>query len=116
MRNNPYPQWLQGISRHLVSVSGCIGEQHPRWGCFMGGWYKGEARKYQESLQLDKERYRGFSVTAGCPFDAKKLDVDGRFLRLSDAKDFYEKFCQALPCCVVSIFTTAEYYKILLDE
>ena len=82
----------------------------------MGGWLKGEAREYQEKLRLNGEQYREFSETANCLFDAQRLDVDCRFLKLSDARDFYEKFCQALPCCVVSISTTMEYYKILLDE
>ena len=113
---NDTPGWLQGISRQILSVSGCIGEQHPRGECFMGGWLKGEAREYQEKLRLDGEQYREFSEKANCLFDAQRLDVDCRFLKLSDAGDFYEKFCQALPCCVVSISTTMEYYKILLDE
>ena len=113
---NDTPGWFQGISRQILSVSGCIGEQHPRWECFMGGWLKGEAREYQEKLRLDGEQYREFSETANCLFDAQRLDVDCRFLKLSDAGDFYEKFCQAIPCCVVSISTTMEYYKILLDE
>ena len=113
---NDTPGWLQGISRQILSVSGCIGEQHPRWECFMGGWLKGEAREYQEKLRLDGEQYREFSETANCLFDAQRLDVDCRFLKLSDAGDFYEKFCQAVPSCVVSISTTMEYYKILLDE
>ena len=82
----------------------------------MGGWLKGEAQEYQEKLRLDGEQYREFSETANCLFDAQRLDVDCRFLKLSDAGDFYEKYCQALPCCVVSISTTTEYYKILMDE
>lgn len=113
---NDTPQWLQGIGRRILSVSGCIGEQHPRWECFAGGWKTEEAQEYQERLQLGKERYREFSETANRLFDAQSLDVDSRFLRLSDARDFYEKFCQALPCCVVSISTTMEYYEILLNE
>lgn len=113
---NDTPGWLQGISRQILSVSGCIGEQHPSRECFMSGWSKEEARKYREKLQLDRERYREFSETAGSLFDAKRMDVDCRFLKLSDAKDFYEKFCQALPCCIVSISTTMEYCKMLLNE
>ena len=113
---NDTPRWLQGISRQILSVSGCIGEQHPKWECFMGGWSKEEVREYQEKLRLDGEQYREFSETAGFLFHAKRLDVDCRFLELSDAGNFYEKFCRALPCCVVSISTTVEYYKILLDE
>ena len=110
------PGWLQGISRQILSVSGCIGEQHPRWECFMGGWGRGGAREYQERLQLDEERYRDFLETARRLFDAGRLDVDCRFLQSSDAKDFYEKFCQAVPCRLVSVSTTAEYYGILEDE
>lgn len=110
------PEWLQGISRQLLSVSGCIGEQHPGWGCFMGGWGKEEIQEYQERLQLDKERYRELSETAKRLFDAERLDVDCRFLQLSDAVDFYKKFCRAASCRVVSISTTAEYYEILADE
>ena len=110
------PEWLQGISRQLLSVSGCIGEQHPRWECFMGGWDKEALQKYQEKLWLNKERYRELSETAKRLFDAKRLDVDCRFLRLSDAKDFNEKFCRSVSCRVVSIATTREYYGILADE
>lgn len=113
---NDTPGWLQGTSRRILSVSGCIGEQHPKWECFMGGWGKGEAREYQEKLQLDEERYRELSERASSLFDTKRLDVDGRFLQLSDAGDFYEKFCRAVPSCVVSISTTVEHYKILQEE
>ena len=62
---NDTPRWLQGISRQILSVSGCIGEQHPKWECFMGGWSKEEVREYQEKLRLDGEQYREFSETAG---------------------------------------------------
>lgn len=110
------PEWLQGISRQMLSVSGCLGEQHPRWECFLGGWIKGELREYQERLQLNKEQYREFSETANCLFNARRLDVDSRFLKLSDAQDFYKKFCQALPCRVISISTTREYFEILAKE
>jgi len=110
------PEWFRGISRQILSVSGCIGEQHPRWECFMGGWKKGECRKYQEKLRLDEEQYRELSEIAARLFSARKLDVDCRFLQLSDAREFYEKFCQAIPCRVVSISTTDEYYEILANE
>lgn len=73
------PEWLQGIGRQILSVSSCIGEQHPRWECFMGGWGKAAVQEYQEKLQLDKERYRELSETAKRLFDAGSLDVDSRF-------------------------------------
>lgn len=110
------PEWLQGISRQILSVSGCIGEQHPRWECFVGGWDKKAIQEYQEKLKLNKEQYIKFSETAKRLFDAESLDVDSRFLRLSDARDFYERFCRAVSCRVVSVSTTREYYEILADE
>ena len=110
------PKWLQGVSRQILSVSGCIGEQHPRWECFMGGWNRGEAREYQGKLKLDQERYQEFAETANSLFDAGRLDVDCRFLQLSDAVDFYERFCRSVFCHVVSISTTAEYYEVLENE
>ena len=110
------PEWLQGISRQILSVSGCIGEQHPRWECFMGGWDKKANQEYQEKLRLDKEQYRVFSETAKRLFDVGSLDVDSRFLRLSDARDFYERFCRAVSCRVVSVSTAREYYEILAGE
>ena len=110
------PEWLQGISRQILSVSGCIGEQYPRWECFMGGWGKEAVREYQEKLRLNKEQYIEFSETAKRLFDAGSLDLDSRFLRFSDARDFYERFCRAVSCHVVSVSTIREYYEILAGE
>jgi len=110
------PKWLPGTSRQLLSVSGCIGEQHPRWECFMNGWKKGEAFGYQKRMQLNQEQYREFSETASALFCAGKLDIDSRFLRLSDAKNFHERFCRAVSCRVVSISTTVTYYETLAKE
>lgn len=110
------PKWLEGIGRQILSVSGCIGEQHPAWECFMGGWSREEIWEYQKKLRLDKEPYGELLKTANRLFDAGNLDVDCRFLQLSDAKDFHEKFCRAVPCRVISVSTTMEYYGILADE
>lgn len=110
------PRWLQGISRQILSVSGCVGEQHPRWECFMNGWKKGEDLEYQKRLRLDQELYRECSEMASSLFGAGKLDVDSRFLQLSDAKDFHERFCRVIPCRVVSISTMGAYYRVLEEE
>lgn len=79
------PEWLQGSSRQILSVSGCIGEQHPRRGCFMGGWGKEAVLEYREKLRLDTEQYNELSETAKRLFNAGSLDVDSIFLRLLDA-------------------------------
>lgn len=110
------PNWLHGPGRQMLSVSGCLGEQHPRWECFMGGWCKGESEEYQKRLQMDEEQYREFTESVNRLFDAGRLDVDSRFLYLSDAQYFYERFYQALSCRLVSVSTTPEYFELLEEE
>ncbi len=46
------PKWLSGIGRRMLSVSTCLGEQHPRQECFLGRWRKGESEKYRKKLKI----------------------------------------------------------------
>lgn len=110
------PEWLHGIGRHLLSVSGCFGEQHPKWECFMGGWGKGEGQEYQKRLRMNDKQYSEFLEVASHLFSRRRMDIDCRFRQLSDAQDFYKKFCRAIPCRVVSISTVPEYFQILEQE
>lgn len=110
------PEWLHGIGRKLLSVSSCLGEQHPRWECFVGKWEEHESQKYQNKLLLDNEKYGELLETANRLFDSGQIDVDGRFLQLSDAQYFYRKFCSAIPCYIVSISTIPNYYNVLIKE
>lgn len=110
------PEWLHGPDRQMLSVSGCIGEQHPRWECFMGGWLKGESEKYQSRLRMDAKTWRDFTESVNRLFDAGRLDVDCRFLQLSDAQCIYEKVSPWIPCRLVSVSTTSEYFEILAEE
>lgn len=109
-------EWLNGIGKQVLSVSGCIGDQHPKWECFLGGWCKGESQEYQKSLRMNDEQYREFTETANRLFDAKRMDVDSRFLKLSDARYVHKRFCSAIPCRVVSISTLPEYMEELAEE
>lgn len=110
------PKWLHKVGKHVLSVSGCIGEQHPKWECFMGGWCKGESQEYQKFLKMNDEQYREFSDAANHLFDLKRLDVDCRFLRLSDAQNFYKRFCSGIACRIVSVSTIPKYFEILAKE
>ncbi len=107
---------LQGIGKQILSVSSCIGEQHPKWECFMGGWSKGERQEYQNFLRMDDEQYKEFSDAANRLFELRRIDVDCRFFRASDAQDFYKRFCTGIACRIVSISTTKKYFKILAKE
>jgi len=110
------PDWLWGVGKRVLSVSGCIGEQHPKPKCFMGGWHKGESREYQKALRLNDERYGELAEAARRLFDLKRMGVDSRFYELSDAQAFCKKFCSALNCRVVSVSTTPEYLDVLAEE
>lgn len=110
------PDWLQGTGRQLLSVSGCLGEQHPRWECFLGGWLKGESGEYREKLQMEEAQYSALIQSINQGFDAKRLDLDCRFLQLADAVYFYEKINSAIPCRLVSVSTTPEYWELLAGE
>lgn len=110
------PEWLRGISKKVLSVSGCIGEQHPKWESFMGGLRKAERREYQNILKMSDGQYEEFSETAVRLFTQKKIDIDSRFLHFSDARDFCERYSFDLPCRIVSISTTSEYFAVLAEE
>ncbi len=110
------PEYLHGVGKRVLSVSGCIGEQHPRLECFMSGWSKGERQEYQKFLKMNNEQYREFCQTTNQLFDLKRIDIDGRFLRLSDARNFHKKFCLEIDCQIVSISTTPKYFEILEKE
>lgn len=110
------PEWLHGIGKEVLSVSGCIGEQHPKWECFMGGWRKGESKIYQNLLQMNDAQYKVFTDAANQLFGLRRMDVDSRFLQLSDAQDFCKKFCSQIPCRIVSVSTTPDYFERLAKE
>lgn len=102
--------------RKFLSVSGCLGKQHPYRECFMQtslGMKKGE---YQAMLKLDDAEYRALNEIGHRLFDAKRIDVDCRFLYLSDAMELCETYFSALPCVVVSISTAPDYFDLLASE
>lgn len=110
------PDWLHEVSKQVLSVSGCIGEQHPKRKCFMGGWRKKQSREYQNFLKLEDVQYKKFSDAANHLFSLKQIDVDGRFLQLSDAQYFHKTYCSAMNSRVVSVSTTPKYFEILTRE
>ena len=110
------PEWLHGIAKQVLSVSGCIGEQHPKWECFMGGWCKGESQKYKEFLKMDDGQYKEFADAANHLFDIGQIDVDCRFLQASEVQNFHKKFCSEIACRIVSVSTTPRYFEVLAQE
>ncbi len=110
------PEWLRDVGKQVLSVSSCIGEQHPKQECFMGGWCKGERQEYQKLLKMNDGQYKNFLDAATQLFDLKRLDIDCRFLQLSDAQGFYKKIRSEINCRIVSISTIPKYYEVLEKE
>ena len=107
------PKWLSGIGNHMLSVSSCLGEIHPKWQTYIGGWQKGEEREYQNRLKMDDGPYQDFSKAVNQLFVLKLLDVDGRFSCLSDARHFYNNYFYGGDYTLVSISTFDKYLGIL---
>lgn len=111
------PKYLSGIGKKMLSVSVCLGEIHPTLACiWVDGWRKGEWEAYQKRLRLSDKQYVEYTELVRGLFDSRKMDADGRFLHLSDALHFYKKFCQEIPCRLVSISTAPKYFAILSEE
>lgn len=110
------PEYLHSVGKQILSVSGCIGEQHPKSECFRGGWCKGEIQEYQNFLKMNDVQYKEFSDAANYLFDLKRIDVDSRFLQASDAQNFIKAFCSGIDCRIVSVSTTQKYFEILAKE
>lgn len=111
------PGYLKELGKKMLSVSSCLGEMHPRLECcFVNGWRKGEQQAYQKKLKLNDEQYADYAETVGRLFAAKRLDNDCRFVYLSDAENFFQKFCKEIPCRLVSVSTMPAYFEILLEE
>lgn len=52
---NDTPGWQQGISRQILSVSGCVGEQHPRWECYRRSAAWTSSRLYRRLLGISDD-------------------------------------------------------------
>ncbi len=108
------PRYLKKLGERMLSVSSCLGEMHPKLECcFVNAWSDEEKRAYRIRLKLSEGQYADYVKTVQDLFACRHLDSDCRFRSLWDAVDFYEKFCGAVPCCLVSVSTTSEYYEIL---
>lgn len=110
------PEYLREIGGHMLSVSSCLGEIHPRWETYMGGWLKGEEREYRERLKMDDEQYKECSNAVQQLFIAKQLDVDSRFLNLSVLRHFYDTYLSATDYQIVSVSTSDKYLQVLKEE
>ena len=86
------PEYLADISRMRLSVSGCFGGVHPDLDyCFFRNNLRMQRQEYRKALNLSDEKITMLENEIGELFE-KSLAIDGRFLRLEDAKHFYNNY------------------------
>lgn len=109
------PQLLHGISETILSVSGCIGVQHPDLsGCF---WVKPAAAQeaYRNTLRLDMEQFAALRKDTAALFQAHLLDTDSRFLRPAEARRFLQKYFRAIDCHLLYVSAEAPHAALLRE-
>ena len=58
------PDYLKGLGKRMLSVSSCLGENHPKLECcFVDGWSKGEKQAYQKRMKLNDGQFKDYVET-----------------------------------------------------
>ena len=110
------PNVLHGFSKQIYSVSSCIGEQHPNLhGCFWQGYEK-KKEEYRKRWKLDDEAFHQLRLDVSNLFERKLLDVDGRFLCLSDVLHVYERYFADGSCLLLGISLAEQYLPMIQKE
>lgn len=102
----------------MLSVSECFGGIHPRLDtCYFENSYitSEERNNYKKQWNLSDEK-AGKLTGEIDNLLGKKLGVDGRFLRLSDARHFYNSYFSGENCILVSVSAKDKYFEILKEE
>jgi len=110
------PDFLNGVSGQIYSVSPCIGEQHPNLsGCFWQGYEK-EKEEYRRRWKLDDEAFQQLFLDVSDLFERRLVDTDGRFLCLADARHVYERYFADGSCLLLGISLAEQYLPVLQEE
>ena len=88
----PTPEYLDLKCKQIITISNCICNTHPS---LAGSFYincEKQHLEYKKSLGLSGEDFEKLKETVLRLYDECKLDVDSRFLELSDALLFCENY------------------------
>lgn len=114
----PPLRFMKNFSQEIISVSNCIGELHPNWQNFAGayGVRKAFRASYRNKLKLTEGEFEEFLTDFGDYISAKKLDTSSRFVFLSDAKYFREKYFANIECGIVGVSTDENSFNALKSD
>lgn len=110
------PDFLGIKSDEMITISDCFSGIHPELSyCYFDNNRKQEQMEYQEKWKLHSDKVTMLQNDIHNMFE-KSLAIDGRFLKLEDAKKICTNYFDANKCVIVSVSTTEEYYKVLTEE
>lgn len=112
------PNWINLTCSDILSVSNCICNLHPLLSEFF--WQNlpdSLGKDYCKKLLLTEQSFQALKEDTEQLFDEKLLDVDSRFVHLSEAVDMYQKyFVELKQVRILSIATQEENYQKLLED
>lgn len=110
------PQFLNGISDKIISVSSCISYQNPRWECLVGGWLIGEEESYREKYKMSSEDYNAMVKEIRYLFNCGRMDTDSRFLYKEDAGNIFDKYFCGKDAMLICLSMEQKYIELLKNE
>ena len=114
----PTPEYLSLTCEHVLTVSQCFGDVHPSLvGLLFHLEHDPQQLEYKKSLALSDEEFSKLQEIVLHLYKSHKLDVDGRFVELSDALSFCEKCLYNLPNVkIISIALESAYKDIFIED
>jgi len=117
----PKPQYLKLKCRQILTVTNCICNLHPNlqgsfWQNQKGEIPQDEQTNYRKQLRLSDEIFNDLKVAVKQLFDARYLELDSRFVKLSDAVLFCKKYMYNLTDLkIVSIAIDDNFKDVLIS-
>lgn len=107
---------LKDVGNLRVSISGCLGTQHPvLTSCFWMGYLE-EKETYRKKWKMDEETFCDLKKDVADIFQKHLIEVDSRFVNLEQAEYFYRKYFNNSGCMLVSVSVGKKYQEILEEE
>lgn len=106
----PTPDFLSLPCRRLLSVSGCIGSIHPDLMSCLWEHPASAQQGYRNKLHLSSDKFLLLQAEVRNLFDAKRLEMDSRFIRFEDAKQIMQEYFKYIGNLKVIGIATNEMY------
>lgn len=107
---------LKDVGNLRVSISGCLGTQHPvLTSCFWMGYLE-EKEAYRKKWKMDEETFCGLKKDVADIFQKHLIEMDSRFVNLEQAEYFYRKYFNNSGCMLVSVSVGKKYPEVRFNS